>query len=78
MSEIGIQISEVRGRRSDVKDSTLRAENCRAAKLVRDARTLTRKTPPLAVGDVGLRPVMTRAKVRSEAPNNKAFNVKLS
>jgi len=30
------------------------------------------------VRDVGLRPVITGAKVRSEQPNNKAFNVKLS
>lgn len=28
--------------------------------------------------DVGLRPVMTRAKVRSDHANDKSFNVKLS
>jgi hypothetical protein len=30
------------------------------------------------VRDVGLLPVMTRAKVFGKQPNNKAFNVKLS
>ncbi len=61
-----------------VRNSRLRAENDIAAEIVVCARAGRRKTPAVAVRDVGLRPVMTRAKVRSDHPNNKAFNVKLS
>jgi hypothetical protein len=72
------QLTEVRIRKSDVKDSRLHAENCGEAKLSSDAHSLRRKTSPLAVRDVGLRPVMTRAKMRGQEPLDKTFRVKLS
>jgi hypothetical protein len=72
------QLTEVRIRKSDVKDSRLHAENCGEAKLSSDAHSLRRKTSPLAVRDVRLRPVMTRAKMRGQEPLDKTFRVKLS
>jgi hypothetical protein len=59
-------------------ESTLCAENRRAAKLVGRERAPRAKTPAVAVLEMGWRPIMTRAKVRSTPANNKAFNVKLS
>jgi len=61
-----------------VRNSRLRAENDIAAEIVVCARAGKRKPPAVAVRDVGLRPVITRAKVRSDHANDKAFNVKLS
>jgi hypothetical protein len=81
VAEVGSgQISVGRVRKSEVGvgNSRLHAENDIAAAIVVCARAGRRKTPAVAVRDVDLRPVMTRAKVRSERPNNKAFNVKLS
>jgi hypothetical protein len=72
------KLTDVRIRKSDVKDSRLHAENCGEAKLSSDAHSLRRKTSPLAVRDVGLRPVMTRAKMRGQEPLDKTFRVKLS
>jgi hypothetical protein len=63
---------------SEDKLSSLRAENDIAAEIVVCARAGRRKTPAVAVRDVGLRPVMTGAKVRSDHANDKSFNVKLS
>jgi hypothetical protein len=61
-----------------VRNSRLRAENDIAAEIVVCARAGKRKPPAVAVRDVGLRPVMTGAKVRSDHANDKSFNVKLS
>jgi hypothetical protein len=61
-----------------VGNSRLRAENDIAAEIVVCPRAGRRKTPAVAVREVGLRPVMTGAKVRSDHANDKSFNVKLS
>jgi len=63
---------------SDVKGSTFCAENCGAAEIVPRECARTAKALRVAWRDVGLRPVMTRAKVRGDPPDLKAFNVKLS
>jgi len=59
------------------RNSRLCADNDIAVQIVDCPRAGRRKTPAVAVRDVGLRPVMTGAKVRSDQPNNKAFDVKL-
>jgi hypothetical protein len=74
----GDQIADGKWRMSENKLSRLRAENDIAAEIVVCARAGRRKTPAVAVRDVGLRPVMTGAKVRSDHANDKSFNVKLS
>ncbi len=76
----GCQFSVGRVRKSEVgvRNSRLHAENEIAAEIVVCARAGRRKTPAVAVRDVGLRPVITRAKVRSDHANDKSFNVKLS
>jgi hypothetical protein len=61
-----------------VRNSRFCAEEGGKAKIVVCARAGRRKTPAVAVRDVGLRPVMTGAKVRSDHANDKSFNVKLS
>ena len=71
-------VGRVRKSEVGVGNSRLRAENCERAKIVVCARWRRGKPPAVAVRDEGLRPVMTGAKVRSDHPNNKAFNVKLS
>ena len=63
---------------SENKLSSLRAENDIVADIVVCARAGRRKTPAVAVRDEGLRPVMTRAKMRGREPLDKTFRVKLS
>jgi hypothetical protein len=77
MSEIGGQRSEV-CRKSEEKQSTFCAENCSERKLVRRESARTAKALRVAVRDVGMRPVMTGAKVFGSPHPDKAFNVKLS
>jgi hypothetical protein len=74
----GDQIADGKWRMSEDKLSSLRAENDIAAEIVVCARAGRRKPPAVAVRNVGLRPVMTGAKVRSDHANDKSFNVKLS
>ena len=71
-------VGRVRKSEAGVRKSRLRAENDIAAEIVVCAQAGRRKTPAVAVRDVGLRPVMTGAKVRSDHANDKSFNVKLS
>ena len=73
-----LAVGRVRRPEVGVRNSRLRAENDIAAEIVVCARAGKRKPPAVAVRDVGLRPVMTRAKVRSDHANDKSFNVKLS
>ena len=66
-------MAEVRDRKEQ-----LACRHIVAAKIVVGAHARRGKTPAVAVCDVGLRPVMTRAKVRGKPLSNKVFNVKLS